>query len=493
MTVEIDARERQRGSRTMTRRDLVKGAAAAGAAVPASRLLGQRVAGAAPARIAARQAKPASLNMLYATVEADVEAIKLVMPDFKTETGVAINLDSQPYDALQQKVFSELASNSSYYDVIIVDTPWTPALAGKLEPLSGYLTNDAVNDVADVALTDFIEKVFFDTAVYNPTETHLQFPKQDAIDLAAIKSGGFDVFGLPLQANVLVAMYRTDLVDDDSEQAAFKQQTGSDLKFPETTGDFVTVAKFFTRPDKNLYGTTLMPGPGDWATDDFKTFLAAWGGDGHMITDDFKMAFNGPEGYASLGWYADLINVHKVTPPGVTSFSWDDAAAAFQNGLTAISMNYHTTALNPTVAGKIAYALVPKNKTRGPHFGAWMLSVNKYSNNKEWAYRAVSWLTSAKTQTKMLEAQLHPSRKSVYDAAKTDPAASKFGNFYDILGQSLALGVGRPRLTNYSAVDKEIWVAVNNAATGSAKPEDALKSAADNVTKLLKQAGYPVS
>ena len=157
----------------------------------------------------------------------------------------------------------------------------------------------------------------------------------------------------------------------------------------------------------------------------------------------------------------------------MTSFSWDDASAAFTSGLTAIGMNYHTEVLAPDVQGNITYALVPEKVTRGPHFGTWMLSVNKASQNKEWAYRAANWFTSGPTQTKMLAAQLHPSRKSVYEAAKTDENATQFGNFYDILGQSLALGVGRPRLTNYGAVDKEIWVAVNSAATGSMTPEEA--------------------
>ena len=32
-----------------------------------------------------------------------------------------------------------------------------------------------------------------------------------------------------------------------------------------------------------------------------------------------------------------------------------------------------------------------------------------------------------------------------------------------ILGKSLAVGVGRPRLTNYGDVDRTIWVAVNDA------------------------------
>lgn len=480
----------------LTRREVVRRAAALGLSAPA--IGGLLAAGgtggaraAAPALLQAAK-KPSSLNMLYATVEADVDAIKLVIPDFKAATGIDIKLDSQPYDALQQRVFAELASQSDHYDVIICDTPWTPALAQKLEPLSAYFTKPALNDIADPALQDYIPKVFFDTAVYNPKQPNLQFPSPDKIDVAGITAQGFDVFGLPLQSNVLTLSYRKDLFDGPKEQAAFKQKYGRALAVPDTWDQFVDVATFFTRPKDRLYGTTLMAGNGDWATDDFKTLLACWGGDGHLINDKFQTVFNSPEGVAALSFYADLINKHKVTPPGVTSFSWDTASSTFGSGLTAMSMNYHTETLNPNVKGEVAYAMVPRQTTRGPHFGTWMLSVNRFSKNKEWAYRAAVWFTSAAQQTKMLQTQVHPSRISVYDKAKTDPAAQKFGNFYDALGKSLAVGVGRPRLTNYGAVDKEIWVAVNEAASGAKSPEAVLSDAAKRVTAQLKQAGYPV-
>jgi multiple sugar transport system substrate-binding protein len=72
-----------------------------------------------------------------------------------------------------------------------------------------------------------------------------------------------------------------------------------------------------------------------------------------------------------------------------------------------------------------------------------------------------------------------------------DPAiGEKFANFYDVLGNSLAVGVGRPRLTNYGDVDRAIWVAVNDAARGAVTPEAALKAAAGQVRDLLAQAGY---
>lgn len=474
---------------SLSRRDFLKGSAL----VTGALLVGPAAADAAlrkPTRWRAAP-KPDSLNMLYATVEADADAIKLVLPDFKKEFGFPVNLDTIPYNALQQKVFAELASGSAHYDIIIVDTPWMPALTQKIEPLSSYITDKAITS-SDLDLADFIDKVFYDTAVYKADKSHLHYPDAKAkIDIPSIKAKGFDVFGLPIQANVLTMSYRKDLFDSPAERAAYKRQTGKTLRPPVTWDEFLSVAKFFTRPSKRLYGTTLMAGIGDWATDDFKTLLACFGGDGHLVSDSFKRSFADSHGVAALRFYQDLINKHKVTPPGTTAASWDTVTSTFGSGLTAMSMNYHTETLNKNVKGSIGYALVPKKVAYGPHFGTWMLSVNKFGKNKEWAYKAIVWLTAAAQQQQMLSTQLHPTRKSVYAKAAADPANTKqFGNFYKVLGQSLAVGVGRPRLTNYGDVDHAIFVAVNNAARG-ASVTGQLKSAEAQVKKLLKQAGYP--
>ena len=93
----------------------------------------------------AAAAKPQKLNLLYATAEADSEAIKLVLPDFASKLGIKLNLETFPYAALQQKVFAELASSSAFYDIMVVDTPWMPALTNKIEPLSSYLKNPQYN------------------------------------------------------------------------------------------------------------------------------------------------------------------------------------------------------------------------------------------------------------------------------------------------------------------------------------------------------------
>jgi multiple sugar transport system substrate-binding protein len=246
------------------------------------------------------------------------------------------------------------------------------------------------------------------------------------------------------------------------------------------------VAEFFTQPDKNLYGTTVMAGVGDWATDDFKTLLASYGGNGTLVDDNLNLAFNSAEGIQALSYYADLAKSGHV-PPGSTSADWGTTAETFGSGLTAMTINYHNLELAGNVNGSIGYAPVPKAEAAGPHFGTWMLSVNKNSKNKEWAYQAIAWLTASEQQTAMTEKTLHPSRTSVYDSIKSDnPLAA----YYNTLGQSLQVGVGRARLTNYTEVSHEVAVAVNNAATGASSPEQALTSAADRVSTLLKSAGY---
>lgn len=435
----------------------------------------------------ASAAKPAELRMLYTTDEANSAAVASLVPQFKEKLGIDLKIDNQPYDALQQKVFSEFASGSNYYDIVVVDTPWAPALVQNLEPLTPYIENKDLNSIGDANVGDYIPKVFYDTAVYNAESPIKRYPNEtEKPDPTAIKNAGFDIYGLPIQSNVAVMAYRNDLFNDPQQKANFKAKYGKDLKVPETWDEYAQAAEFFTQPDKKLYGTTVMAGVGDWATDDFKTLLASFGGDGTLVDQDAKVAFNSPEGVKALSYYAKLAQSGHV-PPGSTSADWGTTAESFDNGLTAMTINYHGLKLADNVKGSIGYAPVPKADAAGPHFGTWMLSVNKNSKNKEWAYQAVSWLTAAEQQTAMTEKSLHPSRSSVYSSIKKDhPLAS----FYETLGKSLEVGVGRARLTNYTEVSHEMAVAVNNAATGSSSPEQALKGAADKVSTLLNSAGY---
>ena len=323
------------------------------------------------------------------------------------------HLDSQPYNALQQKVFAELGPQSSFYDIIIVDTPGCRPSPTRSSHSSAYIEDAALTDPDLLALDDFIPKVFYDTAVYDHGPSNLEFPgDQSVVDLAAIKAAGFDIYGLPLQANALTMSYRSDLFGNPDEQAAFEAQYGRDWPCPRPGTSSSRSATFFTRPDENLYGTTLMAGSGDWATDDFKTLLAGFGGNGKMVDDTFARAFNSPEGD---GRAPALPGPHQCPPGDATRRH----VVLVGRGVCGVrgrpDRDEHELPQRGPVTGDVGRRLVRAcagrpDGARGPHFGTWMLSVNKFSENKACAWQAIQWLTSAETQTKMLATQLHPSR-----------------------------------------------------------------------------------
>jgi multiple sugar transport system substrate-binding protein len=434
--------------------------------------------------------KPKQLRMLYATAEADAEAVQAVLPAFKEKFGFELKMDTSPYAALQPKVFSELAQGSSAYDIIIIDVSWMPSLVTKLEPLSKYILDKDLNNMAKTDFGDFIPKVLYDTSVFNAKSPIKQYPNQDAApDAKAIVDAGFDIYNLPLQANVLIQSYRKDLFNDPQQKAAFQKQYNRPLAPAKTLEEYREVAKFFTQPDKKLHGTTVMAGVGDWSTDDFKTLLASYGGNGRMIGENLSMDFNSPEGVKALEFYRSLITDGSV-PPGSLNASWDEVAASFGAGSTAMSQNYHNAGLNEGVKGEVGYAQVPAGTSQGPHFGTWGLAVNPKGKNKAWAYRAITWLTAAEQQLSMTKDLLHPTRTSVYADVTSQTEDPQLKEFYDVLGASLAVGVGRPRLTNYVEVSQAIAVGVNQAASGKKKPQAALDDVEKNVRRLLKEAGY---
>lgn len=440
---------------------------------------------------------PASLSMLYAGSQSDAAALQSALPMLKNATGITIQVENLPYNALQQKTFSELATGTPAHDIYIVDTPWTPTLTKVLEPLGPYLVNATLNKGIAIDVADFIPKVFYDTTVYQVDNPSVHYPDPTAtVDVAAITAKSFAILGLPIQGNALTMAYRKDLFDSVSEQAGFHKRFGRALTVPRTWDEFTQVASYFTRPGQHLYGTTLMAGVGDWDIDDFKTIVGSFGGDGHLISAKQVVEITTPTAIAALQYYVDLINKYKVTPPGTTAASWDTVASSFSAGLTAMTMNYTPQTLNSNVPGKIGYAMVPKKVTYAPHFGTWQLSVPAAADatTKAWAYRAIAWLTSGQAQTAMLAQELHPTRISVFDTAIHEASISqKFGNFYPILSESLAHGVGRARVKEYAAVTQPIAVGVNDAATRAATPARAMAQAAAGVERILDSYGYHAS
>jgi multiple sugar transport system substrate-binding protein len=448
---------------------------------------------AAPASLGPR---PASLKLLNAGSQSDADGVQSVLPMLKDVLGITVEMENMPYESLQAKTFAELAAGSPAHDIYIMDTPWTPTLTHVLEPLSSYLNSPTLNDKIDLNPGDFISKVFYDTSVYQIDNPSIHFPDGTApVDVNNIVSKNFEILGLPIQSNALTLAYRKDLFESATEKAAFQARFGRELAPPVTWDDFIQVAQFFTRPAQGMYGTTVLGGTQEgWDFCDFKTMVGSFGGDGHIINENLGVVCATPEAIAAWQLYVDLIQKYKVTPANATTAGWDQAIATFSSGQSAMTWNYGPQSLSSSVqGGEIGYALMPKKVTNAPHFGTWQFSIPARldPNRKAWAYRAIAWLTSKDAQIAMLPTQLHATRASVFDQAKNDPQiTAKYGNFYSVLEQSLTVGVGRPRVKNYTQVVQPIIEKLNLAETGSGSVSEQLNAAAQTSVQTLQSIGY---
>ncbi|PZE22184.1 ABC transporter substrate-binding protein [Paenibacillus xerothermodurans] len=435
------------------------------------------------------------LRILYATGEAGSEAIADAVQSYEKKTGWKIEVHTFPYNNLQAKVFSELAEQSGHYDLIAIDTPWVPRIIQHLEPMTSYIRTSQAPDA--IQLEDFIAKAFLDTSVFKADSPQTNPPQMDEINLEHIVSSGFDIWSLPVQSNVLTVSYRKDLFDNPANREQFRQQFHRELAVPQTLDEYLEIARFFTRDTNSdgtvdMYGTTLMADMSEANFVDFKSFLSSYGGT--IFDDNLKPAFNSTEGVRALETYGSWINQHKVTPPGALTYTWEEVSIVFNSGQVAMGMNYHDMKLDPKVGGQVGYFPFPGVKmgeriVRGPHFGSWGIGINKYSNNKQAAYDLAQTLASPAAQKDYLKFYQHVTRKSAFDAARSLPDAST-REYYQALGESLEVGVGRPRITNYDQVSQAVQAAVNDYLTGKKDAQSALNDAAAEVDQLMQQAGY---
>ena len=104
----------------LSRRDLLR-AAAAGAGLAAVPLLGTT-----PVLAQARRHAAADAGKLVigAFEDGAITAFKKIIPLFKQQTGISIQLLTAPYDSFNSKAFQDGQSKAGQYDIYIMDDPW---------------------------------------------------------------------------------------------------------------------------------------------------------------------------------------------------------------------------------------------------------------------------------------------------------------------------------------------------------------------------------
>lgn len=153
---------------------------------------------------------------------------------------VSFGFADAPFSALFQRAATSLATRSDEFNIIISDSQWLGAFAAP-----GWIVN----------ASDLIaEHPELDIEWYSPIveNSYQVYP-----------DGTEQKWGFPQQGDTIALFVRKDMLEDQAERDAFRQQHGRDLPqtfedFEEMTMDqFRDIAAFFNRPDQNLYGTAM--------------------------------------------------------------------------------------------------------------------------------------------------------------------------------------------------------------------------------------------
>jgi multiple sugar transport system substrate-binding protein len=457
-------------------------------------------------RVAKDEPKPKFLRLLYVGVEANVEAMRYAAEKYRREKNIRVEIESFPQTAMREKLFSELSSQSPYYDVVLIDHPWGAATAPHLLNLQPLVVDRDFTDPKLLAANDFIPQTWAQV-VYDQENTavppmEFQLPDfftkgpMDFNKMAAQTE--LELLGIPFHPNVLTMAYRKDYFDDPQLRSQFEGQFGRELAPPANWDEYVEVTTFFTKshnPDSPTeYGATLMAKKHESLYTDWRTWNRSFGV--VEINEKLEPTFNNEPGIRATTFYKDLINKHKVVPPAATTWTWDEVTTAFGSGQTAIAMNYHRMELDPEVVnqgGEVGFAPVPGEVQsdgaviRAPHYGTYYLAVNRYSEKPRWAYDLILNVTSPQWQKEYSKFLFHGSRTSYYEDPNTIETRPEY---WPTFFESLKTGYARPRISVYVEYSETIQAEISRYLLGDQDVETALNNAANGIRELFERNKY---
>ncbi|MBS7539111.1 extracellular solute-binding protein [Ancylobacter lacus] len=402
-------------------------------------------------------AEPVTLRALMEDVP-ETQIIEKLLPEFEKETGIKVEFEKIGYGDMHDKLVAQLVSPESYYNVLEVDFLW----AGEF-PAAGWLEN----------LKPYVEKSGFDLKPIIPSMLDLLGATPDALPI------------LPMYNYSMGLIYRTDLIGDAKVKADYKARTGKDLAVPATLADYVALSKYFKAAGGDVVGAAMQGQRGDPNSMEFSNYLFSAGG--AYLDSGRKVVLNSPEGLAALKLYAD--NVQNGAQQGALSATLDDTMRLMCAGKAFSMVTYwwmlpqlDDAAKCPAVAGKLALSVMPGGHGESGGWG-WGIPKNTSDESKAAAWKFIEWVQSQKISVARALEGHAPVRSDVY----TDPAVLKKYPFYKTGLEVVASGKSFPIFAYSAQYEDVLGAQLSLAAGGQAKPEDALKAAADGLTQLLNK------
>src|SRR6266487_5567667 len=398
-------------------------------------------------------------KLVVAAVQGNEDGpLKKVVGNYKSQTGIEVQVVEFPYDSLFSKLVTTFQANDSSYDLCMMDDPWMPKF-GTMGALQALDSNFGFTRDSD------IPTVVYDVGTWPPPHGPVPPSEQGKTQ---------HLYGITIVGNVEMFMYRKDKSDA-----------------PKSWDDVLSNAAKYNAA--NFYGYVIRGKATNPVSSDSLPILWSFGG--NVFDDSWKVQLDSADSITAVDFLTRKLK--QYAEPGAANFDAAERSQAMATGKAYQSTVWpgEITGIveDPSVSqvkGKMAYIPIPK----GPSgkglgmMGNWLLGIPKGSKNGSAAADFIKWLIKSENMKTYVQNGGIPTRTSLLN----DPALGQANPYFPALAQSLAAQPNwRPRTDQWNAVETIYGTAVNQAVAGLKTPKDALTAAAAQIRTAMKQAGYP--
>lgn len=377
------------------------------------------------------------------------------LDEFGRETGWKVEVAARlPHPALNARIAEEFAAGTARYDLISTHSKYAPAQRQWLTPLDDDIDAE-------------------DLARFHPRP------------VALARIDGL-LYGVPRNLDAKLLYYRSDLLMDPAEAAAFAA-AAQPLRVPETWEEFRRVALHFAR-GPTLYGFAF-PGRESGLFGHFFELQAMAGG--RLFDDRMAPVFADVAGRWALGLLAELYQ-RGAAPPETPHWHYDEVAACFRNGHAVMTTDWpggFYTYTDPTlsaVAGRFDVALYPAGPAgRHVYAGSHTFAIPITVRDRPAAVALLRFLTSEESQ--LLEARRGglPTRPAVLARVRAEAQPGSIqSRRWSLLEDTTAAVLFPPAHPRYPLMEDALWQSLQQAITGTASVEAALAEAEARIREI---------
>ena len=388
-----------------------------------------------------------------------------IVEKYEDETGNTVNLDVNPFAGSLEKQRTAVRADESPFDILIMNAGFFVEFytGGFMQPLT------EIN--ADFKLSEDIY-TFDDSVCWNAA-------------VKTITCDGGDLLTVPVNPNVLILHYRQDLYDE------------AGLSAPTTWNELYENAKALQTDRRYGISQRGQRGTFDVTYDVFPYIWSHGGGIVDQQADgSFHVAINSPGTLAGMETYLKLAN--DVGHPSTAGQTQTNVIQNMATGRAAHINSVPAPGLfdddsKSMVVGQVAYAPPPGTAEfpSATPLGHWLAGVprNIADGNKQAALAFLTRFQTDAAQRAYAEAGSMPVSRAVLESDMADQPEFRWMKAMAEAVPNARLTFTFPEATQVLAITE---LRFNQAIGGELPLKEALNTAAEEITKVMQDAGYDI-